>query len=170
MTSPQKAKGSGFEREVAKFLTELYDEPFLRCHSSGAFVGGSNTSRKAFLHESQTRNFKGDVIPGPSFPHFNIEAKFYADFPFHQLYTGECKQLDTWLQQLLEAADAGDLSVLMMKFNRKGRWIAAPHHHNWTVKNHTVYNSPKYGDWTIMEFNTFFDLNKVLVKELAKKQ
>ena len=40
MPSPQKAKGSGYERDVAKFLTELYGESFIRAPGSGAYVGG----------------------------------------------------------------------------------------------------------------------------------
>jgi Holliday junction resolvase len=51
MPSPQKAKGSGYERDVAKFLTELYGESFIRAPGSGAYVGGKNQVRKEVLHE-----------------------------------------------------------------------------------------------------------------------
>ena len=46
MPSPQKAKGSSWERDVAKFLTTLYGETFIRAPGSGAYVGGVNTKRK----------------------------------------------------------------------------------------------------------------------------
>lgn len=76
MPSASKAKGSGFEREVAKFLTNLYGESFIKAPGSGAYTGGSNSHRKQLLHEGQIRNFKGDIVPGQSFPLMNAEAKF----------------------------------------------------------------------------------------------
>ena len=111
MPSPQKAKGSGFEREVAKFLTDTYGETFIRAPGSGAYVGGKNQSRKQFLHEGQIRSFKGDIVPGQSFPKLNAECKSYKEFPFHLTLSGECKQLDAWLDQLLDVEDEGDLNV-----------------------------------------------------------
>ena len=42
MPSPQKAKGSGFEREIAKYLSEKYGESFIRAPGSGAYIGGKN--------------------------------------------------------------------------------------------------------------------------------
>jgi len=101
MTSPQKAKGSSFEREVAKFLSDIYKESFIRAPGSGAYVGGKNQSRKEYLHEGQIRSFKGDIVPGESFTRFNAECKSYADFPFHLVLTGECKVLDSWIEQLM---------------------------------------------------------------------
>ena len=44
MPSPQKAKGSGFEREIAKYLSEKYGESFIRAPGSGAYIGGKNQS------------------------------------------------------------------------------------------------------------------------------
>jgi hypothetical protein len=46
MPSPQKAKGSGFEREIAKYLSEKYGESFIRAPGSGAYIGGKNISNK----------------------------------------------------------------------------------------------------------------------------
>jgi Holliday junction resolvase len=50
MTSPQKQKGSSFEREVANFLSSIYGESFIRAPGSGAYVGGKNQERTQFLH------------------------------------------------------------------------------------------------------------------------
>ena len=47
MPSPQKTKGSGFEREIAKYLSDIYGESFIRAPGSGAYVGGKNQSRTA---------------------------------------------------------------------------------------------------------------------------
>lgn len=164
MPSPSKNKGSSFEREVAKFLTDLYNESFIRAPGSGAYVGGSNQSRKEFLHEGQIRSFKGDIVPGQSFTKFNGECKSYQDFPFHLVLTGDCKVLDTWLKQLLDVAEIDDCSILFMKFNRKGRYVAVPSKYTWVSDNFMLYTSNKYGDWVIMEFDQFFKLNKDVFK------
>ena len=164
MTSPQKAKGSGFEREIAKYLSEKYSESFIRAPGSGAYVGGKNQVRKEVLHEGQIRSFKGDVVPGQSFKRMNIECKFYADFPFHLLLTGDCKVIDAWIDQLMDVADEHDINLLFMKFNRKGRYVAVQSKLTWVSDNFVYYTSKKHGDWTIFEFDSFFALNTELLK------
>jgi hypothetical protein len=164
MPSPQKAKGSGYEREVAKFLSELYGESFIRAPGSGAYVGGKNQARTEILHEGQIRSFKGDIVPGQSFSKMNVECKFYADFPWHLTLTGECKQLDSWLDQLLDVEDIGDFNILFMKFNRKGQYVAVQPKLTWIADNHVFYASKEYGDWLIMEKDSFFKHNAELVK------
>lgn len=164
MPSPSKNKGSGFEREIAKYLSEKYSESFIRAPGSGAYVGGKNQSRTQFLHEGQIRSFKGDIVPGQSFPKLNVECKFYADFPFHLLLLGEHKILDSWLEQLLDVADPDDLNILFMKFNRKGRYVAVQCKLTWITDNFFFYGSVKHGDWYIMEFDSFFKHNTKLVQ------
>ena len=167
MSSPQKNKGSGFEREIAKYLSEKYNESFIRAPGSGAYVGGKNQSRTEFLHEGQIRSFKGDIVPGQSFSKMNIECKFYADFPFHLLLTGECKVIDGWLDQLMDVADPNDVNLLFMKFNRKGRYIAVQSKLTWVSDNFTYYTSKKQGDWMIFEFDSFFQHNTELLKSYS---
>lgn len=164
MSSPQKAKGSGFEREVAKFLTDLYGESFIRAPGSGAYIGGKNQSRTEFLHEGQIRSFKGDIVPGQSFSRFNAECKFYADFPFHLMLTGECKVIDTWLGQLMDVAEPNDVNVLFMKFNRKGRYVAVQSSLTWITDDFMYYSSKKFGDWIFVEFDNFFKHNSNLFR------
>ena len=164
MPSPQKAKGSGYERTVAKFLSDLYGESFIRAPGSGAYVGGKNQVRKEMLHEGQIRSFKGDIVPGHSFSKMNAECKFYKDFPFHLLLTGECKQLDSWLDQLLDVEDEGDLNILFMKFNRIGQYVAVQPKLTWKMDNYIFYASKEYGDWLITELDSFFKNNQELVK------
>ena len=172
MPAPSKNKGSSFERQVAKFLSELYGETFIRAPGSGAYTGGSNSHRKEVLHEGQIRSFKGDIVPGQSFPRFNAEAKFYADFPFHQLFD-RCSQLDTWLEQLMTASDPDDFNILFMKFNRKGQFVAvqaSPIYWSLDTTCYLRYKSQKYGDWMIYSLEKFFDLNSDTVKKLSSKQ
>lgn len=164
MSSPQKNKGSGFEREIAKYLSEKYGESFIRAPGSGAYVGGKNQVRKEVLHEGQIRSFKGDVVPGQSFKRMNIECKFYADFPFHLLLTGECKVIDAWIDQLMDVADTNDVNLLFMKFNRKGKYVCVQSKLTWISDNFIYYTSKKHGDWMIFEFDSFFKHNVNLLK------
>lgn len=173
MPSKGKAKGNGWEREVADFLSDLYGESFVRVPNSGAFIGGKNSHRKTNLSEEQIRGFKGDIIPGPSFPNLNLEAKFYKDFAFHQVAVGACKQLDQWIEQMKDTCDETDVNLLTMKFNRKGAFVAFEY--KWVPDliagpNYMQYNNIKYDErWLITEFNTFWNLNSLAIKELSAK-
>lgn len=171
MTSPSKAKGNSFERQTADFLTNLYGEKFIRAPGSGAYVGGKNTHRKQMLHEGQIRNFKGDIVPGQSFPKMNAECKSYKEFPFHQLFQGEVKLLESWIDQCMDVADEGDFNIIFMKFNRKGTYVAIQAQPNQTdlfFTRHFNYASKKHSHWFIMDHDLFFELNADTVKALCK--
>lgn len=168
MPSKAKTKGSGYERQVADFLTNLYGEKFLRAPGSGAYVGGKNSVRKEFLHEGQIRTFKSDIVPGQSFPRMNIECKAYKDFPFHQLFSGNVKILDAWITQATTAEDAGDLTMLCMKFDRKGQFVAVRYTTpGLKVENNLIYDSETHGRWLMMEHSRFWALNSDTVKNLC---
>ena len=169
MPSPSKAKGNSFERQTADFLTELYSEKFIRAPGSGAYVGGKNTHRKQLLHDGQIRNFKSDIVPGESFQKLNAECKSYKDFPFHQLFTGNVKILESWIDQCMTAADPGDFNIILMKFNRKGTYVAVKltNNHNLQLIHCIEYASKNHGSWAIMDHDTFWKLNSHRVKELC---
>jgi len=175
LPSKGKAKGNGWEREVADFLSQLYNESFLRVPNSGAFIGGKNSHRKTNLSNEQIRGFKGDIIPGPSFPRLNIEAKFYKDFAFHQVLQGSCKQLDEWIDQQLIAADAGDLNMLALKFNRKGAYIgyqACAADLFVPCTSYLQYTSTRaaLGTWILVDFSSFWRLNSAQVRAASSKE
>ena len=169
MQSPQKAKGSAWERDVAKFLTGLYGETFIRAPGSGAYVGGTNKVRKEILHEGQVRAFKGDIVPGQSFPKFNAECKSYKAFPFHRLVQPyPIPQLEEWISQLMDVADIGDFNILIMKFNQIGKFIAIESKHKSKSKNYIDYWSNTTGsNWRISDYEEFFTRNSDLVKSLC---
>lgn len=169
MPSKSKNKGSSFERDVAKLLSDTFGESFIRVTNSGAYIGGRNTHRKDTLSEAQIRHSKGDIVPGPSFGRMNAEAKNYADFPFHQLFTGSCRQLDTWIEQMLEVADEGDFNILFMKFNRKGTYVAVPHNHNWDqTLSSFIYRSSRHQVWQIFDLEQFLKLNQQSIAALCR--
>ena len=169
MPSRSKSKGSGYEREVAKFLSELYNEPFVRVPNSGAFIGGINSVRKQFLNENQTRGFKGDIIPPDSWLKFNCECKNYADFPFHQLFKGNIRQLDSWIDQCLTVADPGDFNIVFMKFNHKGTFVAFQQvwQNQFQLTNYLIYNSQHHGIWIVTDLGNFFTTNSQTLKRIC---
>jgi hypothetical protein len=164
MTSRQKAKGNSFERDLAAYLSELYSDRFVRVPNSGAFIGGANAHRKQLLSENQIKSFKGDIIPPDSWTKFNAEAKSYADFPFHQVLTGSCKQLESWLDQLMEVSDEGDLNIVFIKLNRKGKFVVVESKYTWVTDQFMYYTSQNHKDWLIIEFDHFFKHNRDLLK------
>lgn len=170
MASKSKAKGSSWEREVANYLSKLYNESFVRAPGSGAYIGGTNSFRKQVLHEGQVRTFKGDIIPGQSFSKLNAECKNYADFGFHQLFTGNNKTLESWIEQCVEVADEGDVNVIFIKITRKGTFVAFQSTSQATLQatNHLEYNSERHGKWTIMDFERFFSINGEGFKAICK--
>jgi len=171
MGSKSKAKGKSWERDFAGFLSTLYGESFIRVPHSGAYIGGKNNVRKEFLHEGQIRSMKGDITPPADWKHFNVECKSYADFPFHQLFTeGKIALLDSWIDQTMDVADAGDFSFIVMKFNRKGKYVAFPYQNFPDIKTHRHirYDSTNHGAWAFTGFDEFFNLNKDAIRQLSK--
>ena len=161
MPSKSKTKGKTFEREVANFLSDLYESSFTRVPDSGAFTGGKNAYRRGKLTEGQVRAHKGDIIPPDDWKYFNVECKNYAEFPFHQLLTqGHIPILESWIEQTLDAADQGDCSLLFMKFNRKGRYVAYQLPSTFVDYKWVDYQDKAGNTWRITGFDDFFSLNK----------
>ena len=137
----------------------------MRTPGSGAYVGGTNAGRKQILHEGQIMMLKGDIVPGPDFPKLNIECKFYQDFAFHHLFLNErIPILESWITQLMDASDPGDLNLLLMKFNRKGKYVLVESKHSLTFNRFVCYNN-----WTFTDYDSFWTLNHESIKHLASK-
>jgi hypothetical protein len=64
----------------------------------------------------------------------------------------------------MSVADPDDYSILIMKFNRKGKFVAVDFDkHNDTplfVERHFLYNHETLGRWAIMDYDRFWILNK----------
>jgi hypothetical protein len=156
MTSKSKIKGNAWEREICKVLSEHLGGIFTRTPHSGAFIGGKNSFRKQSLSESSIRTYKGDIVPPASFPFFNIEAKNYNDFQFHQLFS-ESKQLDAWIAQTLEPADEFDINLTIFKVSRRGSWIAFEE--KLLSKFNLTTNYMKYKNHYVIDFESFIISN-----------
>lgn len=166
-----KSKGSSWERDIANHLSSIYNESFIRTSGSGAYVGGKNSVRKEFLHEGQIRASKGDIVPPFDWKHFNCEAKNYADLPFHQLFKPTCKQIETWLTQLIDASDEGDLNILIIKITRKGKFVVVSQDYTWDLSiPYLSYHSSDFDKWYIFDYDLFWEYNLNLVKTLSISQ
>lgn len=164
MPNRSKAKGNAWELEVAKFLSETYNESFLRIPSSGAFVGGKNNFRKSTIDAAQLQGKKGDIHPPEAWKHWNIECKSYADFPFHQLWYADVKILDSWIAQQKDVEDEGDLNLILIKISRKDKWVVYP--------ATLVFQTDRfleYKGWRFVAWDDFWTkpLNQHLVKQYS---
>ena len=123
--SKSKQKGKGWERDVCLFLSELYNQSFIRVPGSGAFIGGSNQFRKETLSDEQIKLSRGDIIPPEHYPYFLAECKNYADFPFHQLILrNDIALLDSWIDQVEhDMTSEKDVWLLFVKVTRKGQYV-----------------------------------------------
>lgn len=137
MPSPAKQKGNAWERDVAKDLSETFNENFIRVPNSGAYTGGANFHRLDRLTEDQKRMMDGDIMVPPCLSKFKIECKSYKTFDFHQLFTNN-KTLNKWIEQ----AESGNCWFLVIKVTRKGSFILFPTtmSHYFRFKNYLRYN------------------------------
>ena len=161
-----KNKGKSYERDIANFLSELYQESFTRVPHSGAFIGGQNFARIDKLSENQTRGFKGDIIPPDTFQLLVIEAKNYGEFRWNQLALGqEVKQLDEWIKQAKDSCEPQDKWLLCVKISRQGEFVL------WdpTLWNELKYRM-SYRDYHYLDYKTFWEVNKTEVQKQSKKE
>lgn len=164
-----KNKGSGAERELARHFGKLFQGSFIRSNNSGAYIGGKNVHRKDTLSANQTLSLKGDIVPPDFMPKFVIEAKFYAEFRWHQLiHPAGSKMLDGWIRQTLDVIDPHDVWFVCFKINLHGWWVCVPEESapNYQFKGHAVYHG-EHGWFRVAELFTFFDANRDVILRMT---
>jgi hypothetical protein len=165
MPTKGKSKGNQGELKIAKFLTELFENKFMRVPNSGAMVGGANAHRKLLMDSVQISYFKSDIIPPSHMRKLVIESKFYKDFPFHKLGTDQAiAQLDKWIEQTLTTIEPGDVWFVVVRINHKGSF--AVFDKSW-VEHFEIQNYAKYFDSIWVDFEPFFTANKQKILELV---
>lgn len=170
MSSKSKNKGKGFERDIAKYLSNLYGNNFARVFSSGAYTGGMNSFRKDTLTEGQIRANKGDISPPDDWKYFNCECKSYSSFPFHKLFSVDhIPLLENFIDQTMEAADGGDVNIIFMKFDYIGKYIAYQMPRPFDSDKYIDYVSKNHGIWRFTEFDEFFSKNKENFEKECKR-
>ena len=159
MPSAAKQKGNAWERDVAKDLSETFNENFIRVPNSGAYTGGANVFRIDQLTEQQKRMMDGDIMVPPCLSRYKIECKNYKAFDFHQLFN-ENKTLDKWIKQ----AEFGLLWFLVIKVTRKGSFILFRKE----ISKHFSYkNYLNYKDkYVITDYKEFWQENADAIRRL----
>ena len=159
MPSAAKQKGNAWERDVAKDLSETFNENFIRVPNSGAYTGGANVFRIDQLTEQQKRMMDGDIMVPPCLSRYKIECKNYKAFDFHQLFN-ENKTLDKWIKQ----AEFGLLWFLVIKVTRKGSFILFRKEisKHFSYKNYLSYKD-KY---VITDYKKFWQKNADAIRRL----
>ena len=159
MPSAAKQKGNAWERDVAKDLSETFNENFIRVPNSGAYTGGANVFRIDQLTEQQKRMMDGDIMVPPCLSRYKIECKNYKAFDLHQLFN-ENKTLDKWIKQ----AEFGLLWFLVIKVTRKGSFILFRKEisKHFSYKNYLSYKD-KY---VITDYKEFWQENADAIRRL----
>lgn len=156
-----KDKGKSFERDVCKILIATYNENFERVIGSGAFVGGKNIFRQDKLTENQLMSHKGDIVPPDDWRYFNCECKSYKDFPFHQLFNQQSiGLLETWIAQTMIVSSEQDCNFIIMKFDRKGRYILVEKRERFKFTQSVQYIDKDGRAWMFGGLEDFLALNK----------
>lgn len=158
-----KRKGSAFENEVAKFLNIVHNTTeFARTPGSGAWMGRSNSSKRAGVAQAAQETLRGDLITPTYFP-FIIECKSYNDAPiYHGIIKGPDKHLDKWLLEVeFDAREGGRLPMLWFKTTRKGTFTAIPRtavNYVNMLDNNSVPYHLVYRDYIVIHQDNYQDL------------
>jgi len=102
-----KAKGSNFERKVAKLFSEWWGEEFHRTPGSGG------------LKWKDDNSVSGDIVPpkDSKFP-FNIECKKHEGWDFEQIIKGTGNVVKWWNQCTTDADVFSKVPLLVFSKNR----------------------------------------------------
>jgi hypothetical protein len=164
-----KAKGNSWERELAGILNGIFNLPFQRVPNSGAFLGGSNASRRMGMDSKQERLMTGDLIVPEELSHCSFECKFYKTFDYHLLYR-QNKQFEEWIKQAKEGCNIDQIWFLCIKSNRREPLIAADSvvlYDTFSRLNFTSYKL-EMSHVYVAELKPFFNLAKDYLLSFSK--
>lgn len=112
MAVNSKKKGDGFERKIAKLLSEWWNESFERVPASGG------------LHWKNDQRVYGDIIPpeGSNFP-FTVECKNRESWNMDSLFSGS-KEIQLWWDQVSgDCEESGKKPMLIFTRNRRPDYV-----------------------------------------------
>lgn len=152
MSNPQKNKGKRYERDIAKFLTDTFNKPFMRVPNSGAFTGGKNQTRIANMSAGQVKGQRGDII-APDEYNFILECKNHRNFStgFVGIMKSSNAKLDGWLDEVYKDAENGKVPyalVFKITGGSSTSFFALPEHIfklNLATTPYTRYKHPTQG-------------------------
>lgn len=121
LTSFAKSKGSGYEGEIAKFLTEFFGYKFERAPFSGAFLGGVNSVRN--VSDTLVQVLGGDIIPPSDLKYLYSECK-RGESTYIQLNKPDMPWIESWVKQnTLAKKLEGSKIFTFMRRNREPSFI-----------------------------------------------
>jgi len=134
-----RKKGSSFEGNIAKTLTEMmssYGFVFRRSERSGGVLGGSNV-KDLMKYAAEVRPMMlGDVVSTNEMDilkkfqdverlRFVIECKFYRDQPTLSKFLSNTTLINNWFQEsVIDAAKIDRQPILIFKFNHTKIFVA----------------------------------------------
>lgn len=154
-----RAKGAGFERVVAKLLTDWWGATFHRTPNSGG------------LHWKNDTRVSGDIVApqdgGEDFP-FNVECKKVEGWTFEQILKGAGEFYKWWEQCSRDAGEHGKIPLLIFSKNRApvyyalrdNDWLALRMRTDWAQKqiNYVVVTVHYTETWGRVYIGNFDDL------------
>jgi hypothetical protein len=158
-----KNKGSNFERQTSKLLSNRFEKllgiknSFRKLQDSGSFFGGSNKQR------IETYNLDyavfGDIICPKNFK-FSIECKHYKTPPtFKSIINQNVTQWDKWLQQALQDSNSSSKEMcLIVKYNNVDEIVFLTHS---PLEKYTMYKNyyiVLLEDWLSLQDTYFFSV------------
>ena len=162
MPSKQKAKGNNFERLIAKHLSTVFESNFERVPTSGAMTGGVNAHVLDRLSDSQQLLLEGDLIPPDNLYNLKIECKTLKDINFSSFLTKNAT-LDSWIDQ---ARSKNKIWFLIFKINNRGTFVVT---HEFFFNKFKTGNYLRYNKHYIIKMDNFFEDNRYIIEEFAKK-
>ena len=168
MPSRGKAKGNSWERELAGILNKIFNLPFQRVPNSGAFLGGSNASRRMGLDSKQERLMTGDLIVPEELNHCSFECKFYKTFDYHLIFK-ENKKLEEWVTQAKQGCNINQIWFLCIKANRRDPIVVLDNVFFFDTISNLNFCSYKFEDRFIYltDLKKFFELAKDNILKLG---
>jgi len=168
-----KPKGSSWERDLAKKLTESTGQEFRRVPLSGAFMGGSNRYKNEGILSGAQEGLSGDIM-GPDGWCFNIECKNTLHYPrFHLMLQTNDSVIDGYLlESMTDAHHSNKIPLLALKRTRRGEFMMVPRNLALTAVDfgapdpeafpHIIYifkgsseTIPLYYNWLLMDCKIF---------------
>lgn len=153
MPSKSKAKGNSWEYQLCDHLSNIFNLMHTRVPTSGAIFTNAIINKGKKFSNTQLLLTEGDIIPPDELKNIKYECKNYQSLEFHQILTGSCKLLDTWIEQ----AKSDKIWFLAIKITRKGSFVLFDSDRfNYIIPESFLH----YKHYTIVSLDGFFEKNK----------
>lgn len=171
MGKRSRNKGAGYERKVAKLMTDWWGGQFSRVPASGGLNWGSD------------QRVAGDIVPPPEseFP-FVIECKKQEGWTFDHIALDISAPREWWSQVVMDSRRVSRVPLLIFSRNHAKDFIMIPYEQNMVEALNNIENDVTITWITIKNirdeiqvfkvltttFTTFSQLDKKYIQDYAK--